>query len=94
MNSAMSADKADYLGIITSAGYVCEAYRLDDGSICRYYFNADGLFKVETVTAEGTEVIDMTVKAGVSDESVFSVPEKYREVEIDDLEDMIGDYTF
>lgn len=86
---AMTADGMTYCGVTSGTGYVCESYKDTDGTVYRYYFNNGGLTKITVSGPSGNSTIGVSLKSGVSEGGVFSVPSGYRQVDVQEYIDKI-----
>ncbi len=81
-----------YCGLRTGTGYVCESYMDPESTVgIDFYFSSVGLTKMEVVDLETKEreTIVCSLKSGVKDNSVFSVPAGYNRITEEEAEKML-----
>ncbi len=86
---AMKADGMTYCGVKNEGGYIRESYKDSSGTAYHYYFNSDGLSKIEEVSSYGKSTIGVKLTSGVSAGGVFSVPSGYTKVDVEVLVDKL-----
>lgn len=86
---AMTADGMTYCGLKSGVGYICETYKASDGTVYRYYFNDGGLTRIDVSGPSGNSTIGVSLRSGVSEGGVFSVPSGYRQVDVQEYIDKV-----
>ncbi len=85
----ISTEDLVYCGLSTGVGYVCEMYKNEEQGVgYNYYFNSEGLIRVETVIlATGERSTSyFSLKSGIEEKGVFSIPAGYKKTDFEGLE--------
>ncbi len=85
----ISNEELVYCGLSTGVGYVCEMYKNEEQGVgFNYYFNSEGLLRIETVVLSSGERTTnyFSIKSGIEEKDVFSIPAGYKKTDFEGFE--------